>query len=86
MSPATVNLNSIGCTYADAPACDPSIVSLHLGGISADRVVDNDDILLDFLDNADLDIQDTTCLDLCQDNDECFAFEETSFGECAFSL
>ena len=68
---------------ADPPACDPTTVVSRLSGLSAFRFADNEDIELEFFGVGELDIKGTTCLDECQDNDECFAFDETSDGEYA---
>jgi len=56
-----------------------SVKSLRL---SAFRFADNRDIELDFFDSYDLGIKDSTCLQECQENEDCFAFDETVDGEC----
>ena len=66
---------------AEPDACDPTTTVALLGGLSAFRLARNNDIVLEFLRVEVLDIKDTTCLEECQDNDECFAFDETADGE-----
>lgn len=66
---------------AEPDACDPTTTVSLLGGLSAFRLARNNDIVLEFLRVDVLDIKDTTCLEECQANDECFAFDETADGE-----
>lgn len=69
-------------TGAD-PACDPTQVAARFGGLSAFLRVDNEAIRVGFFDIGDLDARDTTCLQECQANDDCFAFDLTADEEYA---
>lgn len=61
-------------------------ITATLSGLSAGRFTDNDDIEIAYFDGGDLAEQDSTCVEECQANDACFAFDETADGECAASL
>ena len=65
---------------ADAPDCDPTTVVATLTRLSANLFTDNSDIEVDFIFGDYLD--GTTCAQECQDNPDCFVFDETVDGEC----
>lgn len=69
---------------ADPPECDPTAISARLGGLSANLLVENGPIELDFIFGDYLEADG--CLRECQENAECFAFDETVDGECAPAL
>lgn len=77
---------SVPGVVAGPSVCDPETVVATLSGLSANLRVDNDAIKLDFFRGGQLDYLDSTCIDECQANDACFAFDETADAECVVSL
>eukprot|EP00892_Ulva_mutabilis_P006698 jgi/Ulvmu1/43/UM001_0046.1 len=64
------------------PGCDPATIAARFSGLSAFRFAENRDIELENFDSYDLAVRGTTCLEECQANDDCFAFDETADGDC----
>ena len=70
---------------AEPPECDPAAFSARLGGLSANLQVENAPIELDFFYGDYID-GEAGCLEKCQENPECFAFDITADAECAPAL
>eukprot|EP00892_Ulva_mutabilis_P010361 jgi/Ulvmu1/7698/UM039_0002.1 len=60
--------------------CDPTSIVSRLGGLSAFRQARNQDIRLELIYVEDV---ATTCLQECQDNPDCYVFDETADGDCS---
>ena len=82
---ARTRLTSVSGSLAESSACDPETVVATLSGLSATLIADNDAIRLDVFGFGELDYTERTCIQECQANNECFAFDETADGECAAS-
>ena len=70
---------------AEPPECDPTAFSAHLSGLSANLKVENAPIELDFFYGDYID-GEAGCLEKCQQNPECFAFDITCDAEYALYL